>query len=202
MRLALAYARERWRLDHRIVRTRRTMLRALEERFPDRHLEECIEYRPSAGEIELAHLLDQLPSPMNDAQSAWCAILQRIVTTTPTICENVFSARLRALEEGISEDDIGFAAAWNSDPGPAEEAELLRIAPRACSMLVNSDSSRSFDEIQWLERALDATRAWVDVDGLFPARHKAVISWLTRNAQQDSARKYLVFEIAWEGYTP
>ena len=75
IRLALAYAQERWRLDHRIIRTRRRALTAVDGKFSDRELVAVLQYDPSGGELDVAAVLEELPAPENDAHRVWVALL-------------------------------------------------------------------------------------------------------------------------------
>jgi superfamily II DNA or RNA helicase len=190
LQMALAYARERWRLDHRILRTRRRTLHFLDEPFSTRRLEAQLTYEPSGGELAVAELLRGLPPQPQPDAFAWVQILNRIAASTAEQYANLLRSRMAAYDRGLPAEDGGFAAAWESQSGPAEEAALMREAPGRCPALKvdGTDGERG-----WLRRALAATEAWKEVDGKVPARFRAALRWLTECSAEAPDRRFLVF---------
>jgi superfamily II DNA or RNA helicase len=189
LELALAYARERWRLDRRIIRTRRRTLQFLEEEYSQRQLEAELTYSASGGEASLASLLDSLPVQPTADGRALAQILVRVAATTPDQMRDFATRRLDALARGLGASNGEFAAAWESHGGPAEEAALLAEAPGRCPPLSFPDGR----EEDWLKRVLDFVSAWEEADGATPARHATAMGWLADRAAEDPTRRFLVF---------
>ncbi|WNG56506.1 hypothetical protein F0U59_18400 [Archangium gephyra] len=190
LQMALAYARERWRLDHRILRTRRRTLHFLEEPFSARRLEAHLTYEPSGGEQAVAELLRGLPPQPQPDAFAWVQILNRIAASTAEQYTALLRSRMVAYDRGLPAGDGGFAAAWESQSGPAEDAALVREAPGRCPALKvdGADGERG-----WLRRALAAAEAWKEVDGRVPARFRAALQWLQACSAEAPDRRFLVF---------
>lgn len=190
---ALEYARERWCIDHRIVRTRRRTLAFLEEQFAPRALEATLSYAACAGELQFVQLLDRLPRPHDGEQEAWCSILQRAATTTPRVLDSLLAERQHVLANSAFDSASGFAAAWNSEPGPAEEAHLFKVAPRRCPPLpAPGEREDRLAELDWLSRARSAVAMWQDEQGI-TARHREAIDWIDQRLAEEELRKVLVF---------
>ncbi|WP_395857073.1 SNF2-related protein [Cystobacter fuscus] len=190
LQMALAYARERWRLDHRILRTRRRTLHFLQEPFSKRRLEAELAYEPSGGELTVAELLRDLPPQSKPDGFAWVQVLNRIAASTAEQYAALLRSRMAAYERGLSVGDSGFAAAWESQSSPAEEAALVQEAPWRCPALRVDGVG---GELGWLRRALAATEAWKDVEGEMPARFRAALQWLAERSAESPQRRFLVF---------
>ncbi len=179
----------RWRVDHRIIRTRRKALEFLEEPFARREYLGELGYEPSAGEMAVAALLRELPAPRDESEATWYAILDRFASTTPGLLETKVVARQNALKSGSAEADGDFARALQSDPGPQEEEALLDTAAEKCPPLWRT----GFDESAWLERLQKAANSWARQDGQYPARLNAAAEWCRVSLADDPSRKLLVF---------
>lgn len=191
---ALAYAREVWRLDNRIIRTRRSTLDSLEQRFSQRILHAELIYEAGAGEMELCSLLDRLPTPASADQQAWISVLHRVAATTPSLMGQLLQIRQEALKgDKTPAADTGFAVSWQSDPGPVEEKYLLANAALRCPALPPPAQSGQLEEMTWLKRAAQLVKVWSTTDQSVPARHRRAAIWLQEEMAQDPSRKFLVF---------
>nr|WP_329689804.1 SNF2-related protein [Caldimonas sp.] len=186
---ALVLAQERWRVDHRIIRTRRKALEFLAEPFARREYLGEVGYEPSAGEMAVAALLRELPVPRDESEATWYVVLDRFASTTPDLLLAKLVARRDALKRGSAEADGDFARALASDPGPQEEEALLRVAAGKCPPLQRAE----FDELAWLESMEYAANSWARQDGQHAARLKAAAHWCRTALADDPSRKLLVF---------
>ncbi|WP_437277879.1 SNF2-related protein [Sorangium sp. So ce375] len=191
MRRAVVWARERWCIDHRIIRTRRRTLMQLDQEFSKRILEAELQYDASPFELEVARMLKGMAAPQTSDQRVFAAMLNQLAASTPEILAEFVQKRIDALGRLPSTDDGTLALAWNSDLGSEEEATLLEEAPSRCSPMpptVDGENERG-----WLVRLQRAAKAWAKSDGAVPRRHQEAITWIKEHAAQDARRRFLVF---------
>jgi ATP-dependent helicase HepA len=191
MRRAVVWARERWCIDHRIIRTRRRTLAQLNQTFSKRVLKAEVAYDASPPELEVARLLKRMTAPRTSDQRVFAAMLIQLATSTPDIFAKFVQKRLDALGRLPSIDDGTLALDWDSDLGPEEEAILLEAAPGRCSPMPPTLDGE--DERDWLIRLRSAAKAWARSDGGVPRRHQAAIDWIMDCASEDPKRRLLVF---------
>ncbi|WP_437840068.1 SNF2-related protein [Sorangium sp. So ce1153] len=191
MRRAVVWARERWCIDHRIIRTRRRTLRQMDQKFSTRILEAELQYEASPYELEVARTLKGMAVPQTQDQRVFAAMLNQLAASTPDMLARFVQKRIDALGQLPSTDDGTLALAWNSDLGPEEEAILLEEAPRRCSRMPATVDGEN--ERDWLVRLQRAAKAWANSDGDAPRRHQEAIAWIKERAAHDAGRRFLVF---------
>ncbi len=178
----MSYIQERYRVDHRIIRTRRRTLRERDEPFAER-TGLRLDYSPTAAEALLAQHLDRLDGlPAQDR--ALVSVLRRSFLTTPTIFLDRLESRKAALTRGPSGDADSMFLRLKLDPGPREEADLFEEVLNSAPAFAN--------EADWLASAIDQTREWA-TEGQVCARHGAAIEWIHKELRNDPGIKFLVF---------
>ena len=182
----VAYVQEHYRIDQRILRTRRRTLDALGTRFAHRELQ-FVDYDPSAPELLLAEHLDRLPTL---ATPTTAQILLRILfwqglCATPRAFVDLLERRLQALDHDAVGDADAYANALASDPGPGEQEQL------ESSLIMNTPALPR--ERAWLEAALGLGREWLAAEPDVCARHREVMKWLGEFLATASKSKVLVF---------
>lgn len=187
---ALAYARERYRLDRRIIRTRRRTLERLHDRYSERVLLGQLTYTASGGEVALAKHVEDLPPQSSRDARAFVEILLRLAATTPQAIGRFIEARLQVLTNVKVKTDGSFADAWESNGGPAEEARLIDEAVLRCPRLRGESG---FSEDVWLRSAASLVGAWRSAHSGAIARHLTAALWIAEVAADNPDRKFLVF---------
>ena len=182
----VAYVQEHYRIDHRIIRTRRSTLNRLGTAFARREFE-YLQYEPSAPERLLAEAFDHLPVPSVNslAQFALRIIYARSLSTTPQHLLNMLERRCGALRRKRVGDPDVIAKALFSDPGPAEEERLL-------AQILETTVAIEGEE-DWLERARGLAREWIATDEVICARHRKVRKVIETMLKQHQDAKALVF---------
>lgn len=182
----VAYVQEYHRLDHRIVRTRRSTLQRENRHWSSRELD-LHRYPSSTAEAVVANHLDSLPPA--DGQDAMQAALRglyfRKFSTTPSQFMAFLALRSTAIAEGPPRE-AGFdpIALLTADPGPADEALLIERVAREARPLPN--------ERAWLDNALGLVRDWQAEPGL-SARVQAFRDWLATHLAASPSHQVLVF---------
>lgn len=124
-----AYVQEHYRVDHRIIRTRRRTVQSLGQPWCERTLE-VVEYTPSAEESLLVEHFEsrlQTVGALDSARRALCATYLRLLRSTPGKCLAALRERLKCLKTGDAND--GSERWWEevlSDPSPEDEARSRR----------------------------------------------------------------------------
>ena len=176
----IAYIQENYRIDRRIIRTRRRTLGEYGTRYAARELEQ-LEYDPCPAEVAMAeHVADLLSRTAPSA--TWKAFWSRQICTTPLVLQQLLRTRLSALPGlGGAPLEMDPLAA---DLGPAEEEAAfnayLTLGPTFAG------------ESLWLEEALAQTQRWCQTEAQSPARFKVLQGWLNQSIQSGN-KKTLVF---------
>jgi ATP-dependent helicase HepA len=177
----IAYVQEFHRLDHRIIRTRRSTLAGETTSWPERTLVELPWAASQAEAIFLNHL-EELPEGEGLQSMAVRTLYQRFCSTSPDAASRFLKQRRQALDdgpEGNAGDPIGRIAA---DPGPNDEPIILASLVRSLAPLVGEDG--------WLRTAMSLGEAWQQEGGFSRADHLA--SWLDDHLR-DPDNQVLVF---------
>jgi len=182
----VAYVQEHYRIDHRILRTRRKTLSYLGTAFAVREVEH-LEYSASPPEVLLATHVERLRLPENGSYAqAWLRIVvAESSTADPQTALKVLEARMSALDALGADSSESVAEALNSDPGPAEE-EALRDRLLRCVPALPQERT-------WLGEAIGLAREWARIDASGCARHRAVASAIAGAIDLDPTIKVLVF---------
>ncbi|MED5370943.1 MAG: helicase-related protein [Myxococcota bacterium] len=182
----VAYVQENYRIDHRILRTRRRTLGYLGTAFAPRELQH-LEYRPSPPEILVVEHLERLdvPTAYSSAQ-AWLRIaIVEGVTAGASSALATLEQRLGGIGQTSELDPEAIAESLSSDPGPDEEG-LLRDQLLYCAPPLPG-------ELEWLEQGIGLVREWELAEGLGNARHRALCQHLAEALASERAAKVLVF---------
>ncbi|MGE0490470.1 MAG: SNF2-related protein [Vulcanimicrobiota bacterium] len=176
----VAYVQEFHRLDHRLIRTRRSTVDP-EHSWWSRREVEVVRYQASTDELVLARHFDQMPRPdEHDGPGYALALtLGRLACTTPQQLAGALGLR------GASKANPGRTLEeLESDPGPADEAHLLANILEKTPPLPG--------ERRWLQAARELAAAWLEAEPVC-GRFRAACDWIRDHLQQDSGHKVLVF---------
>ncbi|MCU0834305.1 MAG: SNF2-related protein [Chromatiaceae bacterium] len=182
----VAYVQEYHRLDHRIVRTRRSTLQRENRHWSGRQLE-VHRYASSTSEAVLANHVESLPA--SDRQDAMQAALRglylRKFSTTPSHFTAFLTLRSAAISDGRL-NDVGLdpIALLTADPGPADEELIIDRIVLGARPLEN--------ERAWLDSAIGLARDWQAESGLSGRVH-ALREWLSTHLAASPAHQVLVF---------
>ncbi|MCB9751788.1 MAG: DEAD/DEAH box helicase family protein [Myxococcales bacterium] len=182
----VAYIQEHYRIDHRIIRTRRRTLDILGTNFNRREIE-YLDYEASAPEILLEDHLDALHAGETPtlAQVFLRTLYWRRFCSTPRYFLDFINVRIDTLREGMGNGGLAYARALQSSPGPAEQERLeYEIAAHAPEMP---------RERAWLEQARGLAIEWLEASSEGCARHRQVASWLEDFRAEVTGGKVLVF---------
>jgi ATP-dependent helicase HepA len=162
----VAHIQENYRVDRRIIRTRRRTLGEYGTHHTARKLE-SVEYEPSPPEVEVVQQVDALVSRV-DVPPTWKSFWARHVCTTPKLLQTLLNTRLSVVS------GVGVASAGPdplaADLGPSEEEAALKT--------YLSDGQTFPGEKVWLEGALSQVERWRLVEPQFCARFTALSHWL------------------------
>lgn len=162
----VAHIKENYRVDRRIIRTRRRTLDAYGAHHSVRRLE-SVEYEPSPPEVEIVQQVDALISRV-DVPSTWKAFWSRHVCTTPKLLQTLLNTRLSVVSSASAASD-GFDP-LAADLGPSEEEAALRAY--LC------DGQTFPGERLWLEGMLSQVVRWLQLEPQLCARFAALSHWL------------------------
>jgi len=183
----IAYVQEFHRLDHRIIRTRRSSLLTGQQPQWSERVYEVLEYDSDSDESVLSNLLDDLPQAVESdpSQSALRGLYHRAFCSTPTRLVNFLRDRREALESPKQAtplaDPIGLLTA---DPSPPDEEFLIEQILQSAGPLPG--------EKHWLTTALDVAEGWVAQE-LPHARTRALYSWLKSHLEESPSHQVLLF---------
>lgn len=183
----VAYVQEFHRVDHRLIRTRRSTLTSLGTQFSTR-IGEALRYRASTDEVlMMAHLgrLDDLDLT-DPSQKALRAFWHLSASVSPDQLLAWLELRDSALRERTTESvPADLLAALTSDPGPAEEEELIQTLLKQALPLPREQT--------WLREAIGLAREWQASSKNGYARHKAALDWISKHLEENPTHKVLVF---------
>ncbi|MFZ4630009.1 MAG: helicase-related protein, partial [Blastocatellia bacterium] len=182
-----AYVQEHYRIDHRIIRTRRRTVLALGQHLCERRLE-VVEYDPGPGEaLFVEHVEGMAPgiAILDAARRALAAIYLRLLRYPPVRVIKALQERLRSVRDrAASSRDDRWWTELLSDPSPEEEALLWTQILREVHPFP--------DEERWLEHALALAEAW-SRETPNGARWEGTIEWIRAHLRTAPAKKVLVF---------
>ena len=182
-----AYVEEHYRVDHRIIRTRRKTVEALGKKWCERRLEE-VSYDPTPEESLLVkHVEDWVPevAGLDSARRALCMVLLRLLTAAPEQVVSALSARMEALEAGTAESlEDRWWEELLSDPSPEEEHNLIEA--------ILAQVAEAPGERAWLEQAVGLARDW-QRSSPRGTRHEKALQWIENHLATHPDQKLLVF---------
>src|SRR6266496_1599200 len=179
----VAHIQEHYRLDRRIIRTRRQTLGEYGTRYASRELEH-LEYEPCPAEVAVTEQVTDLVA-RSDVPVIWKAFWSRHVCTTPRALQHILQARLAAIPSAQTDaaalDGLDPLAA---DLGPAEEEAALRqyigVGPTFP------------EERSWLEGTLTQVQRWCQAEAQAPGGFVALREWLGDHIE-GGRQKTLIF---------
>src|SRR6266446_3123522 len=176
----VAHIQEHYRVDRRIIRTRRRTLAEYGTHYSSRNLEH-LEYEACPAEVAVIDQVVELVS-RTDVPATWKAFWSRLACTTPLLLHDMLRTRQLVLPdlegEGLETDPMA------TDLGPAEEEAALR------TYLERGPGFRG--EMTWLSETVAQVERWSQAEADAPGRFVALRNWLARRIQAGS-RKTLVF---------
>jgi ATP-dependent helicase HepA len=182
----IAYVQEFHRLDHRIIRTRRSTLAGQQHHWSERVFN-LIEYDPDNDESVLSNHLDELPQAdeSEPAQLALRGLYYRVFCSTPTRLADFLKERQGSLgadqEVAPLADPIGLLTA---DPSPADEEFLIKQILQTAPPLPG--------EAKWLSIAVGLAENWKAQNGPH-ARTREICSWLIQHLEESADHQVLLF---------
>lgn len=182
----VAYVQEFHRLDHRIIRTRRSALAGQKHNWSERVFD-LIEYDPDNDESVLSNHLDELPQADegDSAQLALRGLYYRAFCSTPARLTDFLKERQASLgkarEESNLVDPIGLLTA---DPSPADEEFLIRQIVQTTAPLQG--------EAKWLSIAVELAEHWKSQNGPH-ARVRDLAAWLRQHLEESPDHQILLF---------
>lgn len=182
-----AYVQEHYRVDHRIIRTRRRTIQSLGQRLCERTLE-VVEYAPTADEaLLIEHVEARIPevAKLDLAFRALAATYVRLLRSGPARCLRGLQQRQKVIQHGPPRGSG--PAWWNellSDPSPEEEERLGERILREVGAFP--------EERAWLDHAVELAKAW-NREGPLGARHRSAIEWIETHLKAHPTQKLLVF---------
>ena len=181
-----AYVQEYYRVDHRLIRTRRRTVEALGQPWCERRVE-VVEYRPTSEESLLVEHIEQQIcdlAPTEDGQKAIAYAYLRLLRLSPEQCLAGLLSRKKALTNGPGSEGGDWWQELLSDPSPQEEEELQQR--------ILEDVPSLPGETRWLDHAVTLARAWKR-NGALGARHECAIRWIETHLAAHPTDKLLVF---------
>jgi hypothetical protein len=178
----VAHIQEHYRIDRRIIRTRRRTLAEYGSHYAARSLE-LLEYDACAAEVAVVEQVADLIS-RTDVPDTWKVLWSRLACTTPLLLRELMQTRLAALSEPAAEVDAVAIDPLAVDLGPAEEeaalASYLDLGPRFPG------------ETTWLNETLAQVKRWSTSEGHAPGRFASLFTWLDARVRA-GVKKILVF---------
>jgi ATP-dependent helicase HepA len=174
----VAYVQEFHRLDHRIIRTRRSTLQKQPRHWSERRVVE-LSYEISNAEALVVNHLDALPAAKIDAsrRNVLRGLYYRMFAETPSRLLNFLQVRRGAFDRGPTNPTHDFLSLLSADPSPADEAVLIDSVARSAPPLT--------DELTWLNSAIGLVEEWIDVEPIC-GKVRALADYLSQSGRRQS----------------
>lgn len=177
----VAHIQENYRVDRRIIRTRRRTLAEYGNHYAVRTLEQ-LEYEACAAEIAVVEQIAELVK-RTDVPATWKRVWFQLSCATPQVLVQVLQSRRAALTNPKREIDDDLDP-LSPDLGPAEEeAALARYVDQGPTF---------FSEEYWLTETLTQAERWFNEETEAPRRFVELHEWLVKSIA-DGNRKTLIF---------
>ncbi len=164
----VSHVQEHYRVDRRIIRTRRRTLGEYGSHYASRSID-TIEYEPDPTEVAVTEQVEELIR-RTDVQITWKAFWARHVCTSPSILMHLLRARLEAVFDAGTENQVNDPLA--ADLGPEEEEAAL---------LKHISSGPTFPgEKLWLGETMALVDRWFHTEEHCPKRFLELYSWIDR----------------------
>ena len=182
----VAYVQEFHRLDHRIIRTRRSTIEVGQQCWSERTVE-LLRYEGSTSEAVLANHVAEQPEAesLSEAQQLLRGLYCRLSASTP----RNLTTHLRLRRDVLVRSNYGSPLDHplrlvSADPGPADEALLIDRVIRTTPTFPG--------EAQWLDVALGLAEDWAE-EADHTERSRTAVRWVDQHLRQDPANQVLVF---------
>jgi ATP-dependent helicase HepA len=190
----LGYVQDRYRMDHRLVRSRRQWVALSGELMPSRRLESFVanthesgsRYIPDPAESEIARSLATLAESSTEPHSGMLrAVMERLCLLCPSSAVDAISRRREAIEQfaDVQRAEQAFRRLFD-DPEPALEKSYLDDVLR--------HTPKQPGEKEWLHEILNWCLFWQEQNAT-PARFKVVSDWISEFWSQKHEAPILVF---------
>jgi ATP-dependent helicase HepA len=177
----VAHVQEHYRIDRRIIRTRRRTLGEYGSHYAKRDLA-IIAYDTCPAEVAVTEQIAELFG-RKDVPDNWKAVWFRLACTTPRLLGQMLQTRLFTLAgSGPLAQTAQQVDPLATDLGPAEEESAI------ASYFASGPTYRS--ERTWLTETLTQVERWLQEQDS-PSRFVALGEWL--NQRVEAGRKTLVF---------
>lgn len=182
----VGYVQEFYRIDHRLIRTRRITLRSLGITYSQRQ-KEVLAYEESPAERVLMEHLGQLDAlqDLESSQRMLRVLYHRFFAATPERFREFLRVRGAALLDQSRGDATADSEALLTDLSPEEEEDAISK--------ITSQTPPLPGEKAWLKVAAGLTSEWRDTSTPACARFRRAVDWLREELQADPLRKILVF---------
>lgn len=185
----VGYVQEYYRLDHRIIRTRRsTIAKLLGYRFCRRQ-GECIVYEPDLPESLIAEQLNRLSLPPDAPKNLvmLAALWQRAASSSPAAFLSLVQARLKAAGTSAETPEVdSVSELFLSDTSPLEAAHMRDHLITSMPLLPG--------ERDLLRLVRGPAVKWAAESAKRPcARFSAAIHWIEQHLRASERHKVLVF---------
>jgi hypothetical protein len=175
-----SHLKQHYRLERRVVRSRREALADFDVHWNERSLE-TISYEADDGERALSEHLEKLPpeSPTSALQLALRGVYFEAASSSPDRLFSVLEQRLDALDTSAGQDfqDLAPFDLFGIDAGPREE-EMLRNQ-------IISGAAALDGEAEWLVEAMSLVGQWHAESEVACARFEATADWIEAYLAQD-----------------
>lgn len=178
----VGYLQHNYRLERRVVRSRRAHLERYDISWGERSVE-TLEYAAGSSERALVEHLASLPpaSPVDPLQMALRRYYYQAASGSPDRFFSLLEARLDALDTtaGQAHQDLAIFDILDMDMGPREE-RLFReqVIAGACAL---------DDEIVWIVEAMSLVGQWHAESSSACARVQAAADWMQARLSQGSS---------------
>lgn len=163
----VAHVQEHYRVDRRIIRTRRRTLGEYGSRYATRTID-VLEYEPTPAEVAVADQVAELLA-RPDVPAIWKGFWSRHACTTPSLLLQQLQKRIAAMRSEHADANTSDPLA--ADLGPAEEEAALD------SYLLRGPTFAG--EEVWLHETQAQVERWFAAEGQAPQRFAAVRRWLS-----------------------
>jgi hypothetical protein len=176
----VAHVQEHYRIDRRIIRTRRRTLAEYGSHYATRNLT-VLTYDACPAEVAVTEQVAELLNRLN-VPDTWKAVWFRFACATPQLLRQVLERRLSALTSSRHALKAEQADPLATDLGPAEEESAITAYLEGGPTYAG--------ERTWLEETLAQVGRWLEEEPI-PTRFAVLSDWLDRRIQ--AASKTLIF---------
>jgi ATP-dependent helicase HepA len=182
----IAYVQEYYRIDHRIIRTRRATLKFLNNSFSERNYE-ILKYEPDSLEYSLEKHFEKLTKIKINHENQYLlkGILLRALNTTPYFLKAILDLRLNSIKVFNKEEFESIYKIMLSDPGASEEESFITKIIKRTPIFQGED--------KWLSTAIGLAQEWKENTTGGCSRMIKAAGWIINHLKENPENKILVF---------